>query len=113
MQEKLVQYVNGRGSRKNQREGVLLGCKHVDGDGANIVIITGSHVNIQRGDRYDPQTAMRIAEGRQAKAFGSGKNEIASSMRKDLAHFSDRCRRYFKGCSIILPTLAVSQDEQD
>jgi hypothetical protein len=85
------EYVKGRGSRKDQNVGVLIGYRH----GAK-VIITASKANITNGDRFDKEIGKELALDRVSAIIKGRKNRIPRSIKPSLEAFEKRCKRYFK-----------------
>ena len=94
--EDIKRFVHGKGSRKDQHIGILLGVRHGDR-----VVITGSKVNLVDGDCFDRKFAEKLARDRQDAVVNDNRsNRIAASFKHELYHFENRCRRYFKDVNV-------------
>lgn len=100
MQNNICEFVR----RNGQRVGVLLGVSTPNG-----VIVTGSKVNLTKGDRFDRERALEIAWDRVAVTKNGRKTKVASSMAVQLEGFADRCRRFFKTNELNLPELSSKE----
>lgn len=89
----IYQYVR---NRRNEKVGVVVATKRSD----NTVGFGYSLCATNRGDKFDPTTALNIALGR-AENFPYFKCEtVPQSVMNDWAVIYDRAIRYFKGCQI-------------
>ena len=104
MNDNIHQFVRGKDVSKGN-VGVLLAKKYNDGR----VIITGSKANFSHGDTFNKEDGLAMATDRQFAVFNGRRNRIAISMKKDLARFVDRCQRYFRTDSIVIPELSLGK----
>ena len=88
----IFQYVR---NRRRERVGVVVATKRPD----NTVGFGYSLCATNRGDAFDPTTALNIAIGR-AENFPHFQGEIPQSVENDWGVIYDRATRYFKGCEI-------------
>ena len=89
----IFQYVR---NRRRQKVGVVAALKRSD----NTVGLGYSLCATNRGDSFNPTTALNIALGR-ADTFPHFEcKEIPQSVEKDWSEIYDRAVRYFKGCEI-------------
>ena len=88
----IFQYVR---NRRRQKVGVVAAVKRSD----NTVGFGYSLCAVNRGDAFNPATALEIALGR-AENFPYFKGEIPQSVVNDWDTIFDRAVRYFKGCEI-------------
>jgi len=106
----ICEYVNGRGSRKTQRVGVLLATR----EHQEKVIITCSKVNSNSEDIFDKEFAIELANNRYNAIIREERDNIAPrSFKKALEVFEVRCRRYFKTDDIDVPELTSLDDMHD
>lgn len=107
MKDFMHQYVR---DEDNNPVGIMIAKKVND-----TVFITGSHVNIKAGDKFDKNIAMEIAVGRMEYVINGVEvvNYIAHNMRDDTAKFTYRVARYFKVPvnSIITPRIKHSETD--
>ena len=104
MTDSIHQFVHGKDVSKGHI-GVLLAVKYNDGR----VLITGSKANFSHGDTFHKEDGLAMAWDRQNTVRHGRRNRIALSMKKDLSLFVDRCRRYFRTDSILVPELSVGK----
>jgi hypothetical protein len=88
----IYQYVR---NRRREKVGVVVATKRSD----NTVGFGYSLCATNRGDAFNPTTALDIAIGR-AENFPHFRGEIPQSVEKDWGIIYDRSVRYFKGCEI-------------
>ena len=88
----IFQYVR---NRRRQKIGVVVALKRSD----NTVGFGFSLCAVNRGDKFDPTTALNIAIGR-AENFPFFKSDVPQSAMNDWAVIYDRAVRYFKGSQI-------------
>jgi len=88
----IYQYVR---NRRRERVGVVVATKRDD----NTVGFGFSLCATNRGDKFNPTTALEIAIGR-AQNFPYFKGDVPQSVNQDWQIIYDRAVRYFKGCEI-------------
>jgi hypothetical protein len=88
----IFQYVR---NRRREKVGVVVATKRPD----NTVGFGYSLCATNRGDTFNPATALEIAVGR-ADNFPHFQGEIPQSVESDWSEIYDRACRYFKGCEI-------------
>jgi len=88
----IYQYVR---NRRRQKVGVVVAIKRHD----NTVGFGYSLCATNRGDAFNPETALNIALGR-AENFPHFEGEIPQSVENDWDVIYSRAVRYFKGCEI-------------
>jgi len=88
----IFQYVR---NRRREKVGVVVATKRPD----NTVGFGYSLCATNRGDTFNPVTALEIAVGR-ADNFPHFQGEIPQSVESDWSEIYDRACRYFKGCEI-------------
>jgi len=88
----IFQYVR---NRRREKVGIVVATKRSD----NTVGIGYSLCAVNRGDTFNPVTALNIAIGR-AENFPYFKGTIPDSVSDDWSIIYDRATRYFKGCQI-------------
>ena len=104
MTDNIHQFVHGKDVSKGHI-GVLLAKKYNDGR----VLITGSKANSSHGDTFHKGEGLAMAWDRQNTVRNGRRNRIALSMKKDLKLFVNRCQRYFRTDSIIIPELSFGK----
>ena len=88
----IFQYVR---NRRREKVGVVVATKRED----NTVGLGFSLCATNRGDKFNPVTALQIAVGR-AETFPYFKAEVPHSVMEDWRIIYDRACRYFKGSTI-------------
>ena len=88
----IYQYVR---NRRNEKVGVVVATKRSD----NTVGFGYSLCAVNRGDAFNPTTALNIALGR-AENFPHFDGDIPDSIDNDWEIIINRAERYFKGCKI-------------
>lgn len=88
----IYQYVR---NRRREKVGVVVAIKRSD----NTVGFGYSLCAANKGDTFNPVTALEIALGR-AENFPHFKGDIPQSVENDWSVIYDRATRYFKGCEI-------------
>jgi hypothetical protein len=92
MKNQIHQYVKKVINGHRQTVGLMLAQK----DEGGVVRIGWSKVAVTKGDRFDKERGMQIAEGRINSNKSLSNVVFPRSMEKDLANFQKRCDRYFK-----------------
>lgn len=102
MQTQIYQYVR---DRKGQLVGVLMANRFGDK-----VYITGSKVNLAAGDVFNKQFGIQLAQRRFEKMKEDAEyvpRPLPHSFRQDIDVFVNRCKRYFKDCTVFSPNQLV------
>ena len=100
------QYVKRNVNGNKQIVGVLLGGMGDD----KIIRIGWSKTAVSRGDRFDRDRGMKIAEGRMTRSVKGV--TVPHSMKKDAKEFRKRCRRYFQDSQGTAPVSVINHDGQ-
>jgi len=107
MQDQINEWVRGS---KHQKRGVLVAVKSDEEEG--VVHIGWSLCKIKakgkKVDKFDPQIAIDIARGRAVSGFSA--TYLPHSLQKQMNHFVDRAKRYFKGATVIVIDGYISND---
>jgi hypothetical protein len=89
----IFQYVR---NRRREKVGVVVATRRSD----NTVGLGFSLCATNRGDTFNPATALEIAVGR-AENFPHFKATLPQSVKADWDIIYDRACRYFKGCEVL------------
>ena len=106
--EMIKQHIHQTRNGQKQRVGVLVG-RLVDGKYVNI---GWSRVNVNAGDKFNPQYGFELALER---TLAQEPVPMPPSMLQDAHRFQDRCHRYFKdahGISQLAIQAVKTEDEK-